>query len=69
MKIRKYEVYHAGSTTTGTIISETCITKAIKRFSQTLSRPAKYFLYNKSVAAIRYADNHSIDSDFVVLEK
>jgi predicted nucleic acid-binding Zn-ribbon protein len=51
-----------------TELNATCITKAAKLFIDTLERKATYSIYSTCQASIRYSDNHSIMSDFVVIE-
>lgn len=64
--MKKYDVYYAGGEKITTIYS-TCISKACKSFIETLSKPAKYTINSKELADIRYTDNFSICSDFVVM--
>lgn len=66
-KIRTYDIYIAGSTKLKSI-EATCITRACKMFVETLEKAAKYELYNREHAAIRFTDNYSVCSDFVVME-
>lgn len=66
--MKKYDVYVSGSTKVSEIHA-TCITKACKQFISNLDKPCKYELYNKVHATIRYYDNHSIYSNFVIMEK
>lgn len=66
--MKKYDVYIAGSEKIDTV-QATCITKACRKFIETLSKKAKYELYTKSHAVIRYTDNYSICSDFVIMER
>lgn len=66
--MKKYDVFYAGGEK-ATTIQATCITKACKEFIGTLEKPAKYKLDSKVYASIRYVDNFSICSDFVVMEK
>lgn len=63
--MKAYNVYKAGSTKIGTIRA-TCITKAAKQFIATLDKPAKYELYSRENASIRFTDNYSIAGDFVI---
>ncbi len=65
--MKKYDVYIAGGENLTTIRS-TCISKACKLFIETLEKTAKYSLESKEYASIRYIDNHSICSDFVIME-
>lgn len=64
--MKKYDIYYAGGEKIITIYS-TCISKACKSFIETLSRQAKYKIENKEYASIRYTDNYTISSDFVVM--
>lgn len=65
--MKTYNVFKSGSTQVGTI-KATCITKAVKSFINTLDKPVKYELNNLQYASIRYLDNYSICSDFVLME-
>ena len=67
MKIKTYATYKAGSTQIGTVYA-TCITKAAKRFIETLKRPATFELNNREEASIRYTDNFNVMSDYIVTE-
>lgn len=64
--MRKYDIYYAGSEKI-TTVKATCISKACKSFIDTLSKEAKYELDNKEYASIRYTDNYTICSDYVVM--
>jgi hypothetical protein len=68
MKIKKYDVYVAGSSYVTTVYA-TCISKACKEFMATLKKKAKYKLTSKYLASIIYTDNHTICGDFVVMEQ
>ena len=65
--MKKYDVYFAGGTKIKTI-EATCISKVCKAFIVELSKEATYELYDRSYASIRYKDNYSICSDFIVME-
>lgn len=67
MKGKLYTVYEAGGGKVCTIFAS-CITKATKRFITTLDQPAKYELMNRFHATVRYNNNHTISSDFVITE-
>lgn len=49
-------------------IQASCITKACKSFIESLDKPAKYKLEGKAYASIRYTDNYTVCSDFVIME-
>ena len=66
--MKKYDIFYAGAEKV-TTIQATCISKACKNFMETLKNSAKYELRSKAYASIRYADNFSVCSDFVVVEK
>lgn len=65
--MKEYNVYIAGGEKI-TTISATCISKACKSFIQMLNKQAKYKRESKEYASIRYNDNYTICSDFVVME-
>ena len=65
--MKKYDVYFAGGTKIK-IVEATCISKACKSFIAELLKEAKYELRGRSCASIRYKDNYSVCSDFVVME-
>ncbi|EGW36451.1 hypothetical protein [Desulfosporosinus sp. OT] len=67
MKAKLYKVFKAGGAQMETLHA-TCITKAAKQFIATLDKPAKYELYSKEQASVRYNDNHNAMSDFVIYE-
>lgn len=67
MDMKKYDVYFAGGTKIKTI-EATCISKACKAFIAELSKKSTYELCGRSYASIRYKDNYSVCSDFVVME-
>lgn len=64
--MKKCDVYISGGEKF-TAINSTCISKACKSFIETLEKSAKYTLESKEYASIRYSDNYSICSDFVVM--
>lgn len=64
--MKKYDVYIAGSSKIDTVYA-TCITKACKAFIETLNKEAKYTLYSKEQASIKYTDNYTICGDFVII--
>ena len=66
--IKTYDVYIAGSEKIDTVHA-TCITKACKKFMETLEKQAKYKRVTSDYATISYIDNYSICSDFVVMEQ
>lgn len=66
--MNKYEIAIAGSVTVGTVYA-TCISKACKSFIETLEKEAEYNLITREHATIRYTDNYSICSDFVVMKR
>lgn len=65
--MEKYDIYMSGSERIGTIYA-TCISKACKSFIDTLEKPAKYTLQSKEYASIRYTNNYTITSDYVVIQ-
>jgi len=65
MKMKLYIIARAGSTRIGEVYA-TCITNACKDFMETLDREAKYELYSREHASIRYKDNYHVMGDFVV---
>lgn len=65
--MKKYDVYFAGGTKIKTI-EATCISKACKAIIAELEKEAKCELFGCSYASIRYKDNYSISSDFVVMK-
>lgn len=65
--MKKYDVYFAGGTKIKTI-ETTCISKACKAIIAELSKNATYELYGRDYASIRYKDNYSVCSDFVVMQ-
>jgi len=67
MKTKLYVIFRSGSVMAGTL-SDTCITKAARQFISTLDKPAKYKLYSKQQAHIRYNDNYCVMGDFVIME-
>lgn len=66
-KMRTYDIYIAGSKKLRSI-EATSITRGCKMFIETLEKVAKYELYNKEYAVIRFTDNYSVCNDFVVME-
>ena len=65
--MKKYDVFFAGGTKIKTV-EATCISKACKAFIAELSNEARYELYDRSNASIKYKNNYSICSDFIVME-
>ena len=65
--MKLYKVFKAGSTQIR-MLHATCITKATKQFISTLDKPAKYELYSKEQASVRYNDNYYVMNDFVICE-
>lgn len=65
--VKEYNIYIAGGTQISTV-SATCISKACKKFIQTLSKKAMYEPESEEYASVRYIENYSICSDFVVME-
>lgn len=65
--MKKYDVYFAGGTKIKTV-EATCISKACKAFIVELSKEARYEIYDRSNASIKYKNNYSICSDFIVME-
>lgn len=65
--MKRYDIYISGSERICTIYS-TCISKACKSFIETLEKPAKYTLQSKEYASIRYTNNYTISSDYVVMK-
>ena len=63
--MKTYEIYESGSKRVGTI-NATTITKAAKQFISTLEKKAKYNLHSREVCSIRYSDNRSVMSNFIV---
>lgn len=68
MKTKEYTVYVAGSEKIDTVYA-TCISKACKAFMKTLNKEAKYTLYSKEMAFVRYTDDYTICDGFVVMEQ
>ena len=68
MKIKKYDVFISGGEKIGTVLA-TCITRACKGFIGTLDKEAKYELYSKCHASVRYVDNFTICGDYVIMEQ
>lgn len=64
--MKKYDVYYAGGERITTVYA-TCISKACKSFMETLNKQAKYTLESKEYASIRYNNNYTICSDFVIM--
>lgn len=64
--MKKYNIYCAGGEKI-TTVKATCISKACKAFMATLNKEAKYELDNKEYASIKYTDNFTICSDYVVI--
>lgn len=67
MKTKRYDIFIVGSVKTDTIYAS-CISKAAKQFIETLEKEAKYTLCGKQYASIRFNDNYSICSDYVIIE-
>lgn len=65
--MKTYNVFKSGSTKIGQITA-TCITKAVKQFMATLDKSATYELYSRGQASITYTDNHTIMSNFVIIQ-
>ena len=65
--MKKYDIFYAGVEKITSVYS-TCISKACKSFIGALEKTAKYKLDSKVMASITYSDNHTIFSDFVVME-
>lgn len=65
--MKRYDVYIAGGRKIKSVCSS-CITNACKTFIETLDKPARYVLSGRQYASVRYNDNYSICSDFVVME-
>lgn len=68
MKMKTYNIFKPGSTQIGKI-KATCITKAVKIFINGLEKPAKYELNGHQYASIRFLDNYTICSDFIIMEE
>lgn len=66
--MKRYDIYFAGGEKLKEVMA-TCITKACKAFIDTLDKKAKYTLENKEYASIRYTDNYTICSDYVVIAR
>ena len=64
--MKKYDIYISGSEKIATV-KATCISKACKNFIETLGRKATYTLVNTDYATIRYTDNFSVCSNYVVM--
>lgn len=65
--MKTYNIFVSGGEKVKSVCAS-CITKACKSFIETLDKPAKYKLESKAYASIRYTDNYTICSDFVVME-
>ncbi len=65
--MKKYDVYISGGEEIYTVYA-TCISNACKFFIGTLKKPAKYTLQSKEYASIRYIDNYTILSDYVIIK-
>lgn len=65
--MKSYDVFRAGSIKCGTVYAS-CITKACKSYMETLDRPVKCELRNRESASIRYLDNYTICSDYIIME-
>jgi len=66
-KLKHYRAFTAGG---GELVrfQDTCITKAAKQFIAALPREAAFKLRDRKLASVSYKDNHTITSDFVVME-
>lgn len=66
-KVKTYDIYIAGGrkikSITAPSISIACI-----NFIETLDKKATYRLNSKQYASVRYKDNYSICSDFIIVE-
>lgn len=65
--MKRYDVFISGGEKIYTVYA-TCISNACKFFIGTLKNPAKYTLQSKEYASIRYPDNYTILSDYVVIK-
>ena len=65
--MKKYDIYIAGGEKINSVYSS-CISNACKSFIRTLEKPAKYTLQSKEYASIRYTNNYTISSDYVVMK-
>jgi len=65
--LKTYNVYRSGGTKVATI-KATCISKASKQFIDTLDKKAKYKTEDAYMSEIRYTDNYTIMSDFIVMQ-
>lgn len=50
------------------IVNATCITKACKQVIKYLPGKYKYAVFTSEMAELRKAENHTISSDYVVME-
>lgn len=61
-----YEIYIAGSTKIETVRAKN-IKTACEDFVKTLSKDALYRVVNSDYATVRYTDNYSISSNYVIM--
>lgn len=52
-----------------TIVKASCVIKACKAFMEQFNKPYKIEKYGYDYAAIRFCDNYSICSDYVVISE
>lgn len=65
--MKKYDIYIAGGEKNNSVYSS-CISNACKSFIRTLEKPARYTLQSKEYASIRFTDNYTISSDYVIMQ-
>lgn len=65
--MKRYDIYIAGSEKIDSIYAS-CISNACKSFINTLGNPARYTLQSKEYASIRFTDNYTILSDYVIMQ-
>ena len=65
--MKRYDVYISGGEKINSVYAS-CISNACKSFISALEKPAKYTLQSKEYASIRFTDNYTISSDYVIMQ-
>ena len=65
--MKRYDVYISGGEKINSVYSS-CISNACESFIRTLENPARYTLQSKEYASIRFTDNYTISSDYLIIK-
>nr|DAE94827.1 MAG TPA: hypothetical protein [Caudoviricetes sp.] len=66
--MKNYNVYYSGGSKI-TTVKASCVIKACKAFMEQFNKPYKIEKYGYDYVAIRFCDNYSICSDYVVISE